>query len=217
ITLTGTLTKMLWSNPHAWIYVDVKAPDGKVASWAFETGGANALYRRGWKKTDLPVGVVVTIDGFRARDGSMTVNATNIKLPDGRPNLSGVWQVRNSAAADLQDHVARLNMPAGRSVVAGGTIPYQPAAAAKKADNFQHRQTADPFAQCFMPGVPRIMYLDHPFQVFQTPQMIAMTFEWSLVHRMIYTDGSAHPDSLEFWMGDSRGRWEGDTLVVDVA
>ena len=89
ITLTGTLTKMLWSNPHAWIYVDVKGADGKVASWAFETGGANALYRRGWKKTDLPAGAMVTIDGYRARDGSMTVNATNIKLPDGRQLFAG--------------------------------------------------------------------------------------------------------------------------------
>ena len=88
-TLTGTLTRMLWSNPHAWIYVDVKGADGKVAGWAFETGGANALYRRGWKKTDLPVGVIVTIDGYRARDGSMTVNATNIKLPDGRQLFAG--------------------------------------------------------------------------------------------------------------------------------
>ena len=89
ITLSGTLMKMLWSNPHAWIYVDVKSADGKVASWAFETGGANALYRRGWKKTDLPVGVVVTIDGYLARDGSRAVNATNIKLPDGRQLFAG--------------------------------------------------------------------------------------------------------------------------------
>ena len=89
ITLTGTLTKMLWSNPHAWVYVDVKSPDGKVVSWSFETGGANALYRRGWKKTDLPVGVLVTIEGFRAKDGSPTVNATNIKLPDGRQLFAG--------------------------------------------------------------------------------------------------------------------------------
>ena len=88
-TLTGTLTRMLWSNPHAWIYVDVKGADGKVASWAFETGGANALYRRGWKKTDLPVGVMVTIDGYLARDGSRAVNATNIKLPDGRQLFAG--------------------------------------------------------------------------------------------------------------------------------
>ena len=89
ITLSGTLTKMLWSNPHAWIYIDVKGADGKVASWSFETGGANALYRRGWKKTDLPVGAMVTIDGYRARDGSLTVNATNIKLPDGRQLFAG--------------------------------------------------------------------------------------------------------------------------------
>ena len=89
ITLTGTLTKMLWSNPHAWVYVDVKGRDGKVVAWAFETGGANALYRRGWKKTDLPVGVSVTIEGFRAKDGSPTVNATNIKLPDGRQLFAG--------------------------------------------------------------------------------------------------------------------------------
>jgi hypothetical protein len=89
VALTGTLTKMLWSNPHAWVYIDVKGADGKVVTWAFETGGANALYRRGWKKPDLPVGVVVTIEGFLAKDGSPTVNATNIKLPDGRQLFAG--------------------------------------------------------------------------------------------------------------------------------
>ena len=89
ITLTGSLTKMLWSNPHAWVYVDVKGSDGKTVAWAFETGGANALYRRGWKKVDLPIGAVVTIEGFMAKDGSPTVNATNIKLPDGRQLFAG--------------------------------------------------------------------------------------------------------------------------------
>ena len=89
ITLTGTITKMLWSNPHAWLYIDVKGPDGKVVNWAFETGQANALYRRGWKKTDLPVGALVTIEGFLAKDGSPTVNATNITLPDGRTLFAG--------------------------------------------------------------------------------------------------------------------------------
>jgi hypothetical protein len=89
ITLTGAISKMLWSNPHAWIYVDVKGTDGKTVNWAFETGGANALYRRGWKKTDLPVGEKVTIEGFLARDGSNQVNATNIKLPDGRQLFAG--------------------------------------------------------------------------------------------------------------------------------
>ena len=89
ITLSGPITKMLWSNPHAWVYVDVKGPDGKVVNWAFETGGANALYRRGWKKEDLPVGEMVTIEGFRARDGSNHVNATNIKLPSDRQLFAG--------------------------------------------------------------------------------------------------------------------------------
>lgn len=139
------------------------------------------------------------------------------RAADGKPNLQGIWQASSTAAADLQDHPARYNMLAGRSVVANGEIPYQPWAAAKKAENFEDRQKADPLGQCYMPGIPRIMYLDFPFQIFQTPQAVAITFEWSLVFRLIYTDGSRHPSDLDSWMGDSRGRWEGDTLVVDVA
>ena len=139
------------------------------------------------------------------------------RTADGKPDLEGIWQASSTAAADLEDHAARFNMLAGRSVVAGFEIPYQPWAAARKAENFQNRQTADPLSKCFLPGVPRIMYLDFPFQIFQTPQAIAIAFEWSLDYRLIYTDGSAHPDEDTFWMGDSRGRWEGDTLVVDVA
>jgi len=139
------------------------------------------------------------------------------RTADGKPNLEGIWQASTTAGADLQDHAARLNMLAGRSVVVGGEIPYQPSAARKKAENFQTRQTADPLSKCFMPGVPRIMALDYPFQIFQTQKTIGMAFEWSLDYRLIYTDGSAHPEDLDFWMGDSRGRWDGDTLVVDVA
>ena len=139
------------------------------------------------------------------------------RTPDGRPNLEGIWQASSSAAADLQDHAARYNMLAGRSVVAGAEIPYQPWAAAKKAENFQNRQKADPLNQCYIPGVPRVMYLDFPFQIFQTPQAVAIAFEWSLDYRLIHTDGSPHPVDLDSWMGDSRGHWEGDTLVVDVS
>ncbi|MGP0076640.1 MAG: hypothetical protein ACLPWF_32390 [Bryobacteraceae bacterium] len=136
----------------------------------------------------------------------------------GKPNLEGIWQASSTAAADLQDHAASYNMLAGRSVIAGGEIPYQPSVAAKKAENFQTRQKADPLSLCYMPGVPRIMYLDFPFQIFQTPQVLAMAFEWSLDYRLIYTDGSPHPEADDtFWMGDSRGHWDGDTLVVDVA
>jgi hypothetical protein len=142
------------------------------------------------------------------------------RTADGKPDFEGIWQASGTAAADLQDHAARLNMPAGRSVVSNlttGVIPYQPRAAAKKAENFQNRQKDDPLGKCYIPGVPRVMYLDFPFQIFQTPQVIAMTFEWSLDYRVIYTNGTPHPPDTDGWMGDSRGKWEGDTLVVDVA
>jgi hypothetical protein len=139
------------------------------------------------------------------------------RTADGKPNLQGIWQASSSAAADLQDHAAELNMPAGRSVVVSGEIPYQPWAAKKKAENFQNRYTADPLSKCYMGGVPRMMYLDFPFQIFQTPHSIGIAFEWSLAYRLIYTNGTPHPQDIDSWMGDSRGRWEGDTLVVDVA
>jgi hypothetical protein len=140
------------------------------------------------------------------------------RTADGKPNLQGIWQVRNRAAYDLQDHAAKDGMPAGKSVVEGGAIPYQPWAEAKKLENSANRKAADPLAKCYMPGVPRIMYMEFPFQIFQTIDHIAMTFEWSQVFRVIYTNGKPplHP-GIESWMGDSRGRWEGDTLVVNVS
>src|SRR5262245_46186203 len=147
-------------------------------------------------------------------------SASGRSLPrtaDGKPNLQGIWQVQNTAAYDLEDHVARDGMPAGRSVVQGGEIPYQAWAAAKKAENFARRKTEDPLAACYLAGVPRIMYLNFPFQLFQTRDHVAMTFEWSQVFRLIYTNGNpALHSGIESWMGDSRGRWEGDTLVVNV-
>jgi hypothetical protein len=89
VTLKGTVTRMLWSNPHGWIYIDVKGPDGKVTNWALETGGVNALYRRGWRKEDLAAGIAVTVEGFLAKDGTPTANATNILLPDGKRLFAG--------------------------------------------------------------------------------------------------------------------------------
>jgi hypothetical protein len=138
------------------------------------------------------------------------------RTSDGKPNFQGVWQVRNTAASGLEDHVARHGMLAGRSVVDGGAIPYRPEAARKRVELAASQASADPLEKCYMPGVPRIMYLDFPFQIFQTPSHIAIAFEWSLVHRVIYTNGATGPDGIDFWMGDSRGRWDGDTLVVDV-
>jgi Family of unknown function (DUF6152) len=89
VKLTGKVTQMKWANPHAWIYIDVVGKDGKVEKWAWETGGANALYRRGWRKDDLVAGTVVVVDGFRARNGSKTANATSITFPDGRRLFAG--------------------------------------------------------------------------------------------------------------------------------
>jgi hypothetical protein len=126
-----------------------------------------------------------------------------------------VWQVRNTAAFGLEDHVARNNMPAGRSVVDGRTIPYLPDAAKQRLTLASNPQN-DPLSKCYMPGVPRIMYMPFPFHIYQTPEHIAITFEWSQVHRTIHTNGVPGPEGIDFWMGDSRGRWEGDTLVVDV-
>lgn len=139
------------------------------------------------------------------------------RAADGKPDLQGIWQANSKAAYDLQYHAARQGMPAGKGVVEGGQIPYQPWASAKKVENFVNRQTADPLGKCYMPGVPRIMYMDFPFQIFQTSQQIAMTFEWSQVYRLIYTDGKPpRHEGVDSWMGDSRGHWEGDTLVVSV-
>jgi hypothetical protein len=87
--IAGKVAEMRWSNPHAWIYLDVTGADGKVERWAFETGGANALFRRGWRKEDLPAGTELVIDGWQARNGSITVNARSITFKVGRRLLAG--------------------------------------------------------------------------------------------------------------------------------
>lgn len=89
VTMKGTITKMEWSNPHAWLYIDVKGPDGKVVNWSVEFGAPNALYRRGWRHTDLPVGVGVTVEGFLAKDGSTKASAADVTLADGKRLFAG--------------------------------------------------------------------------------------------------------------------------------
>src|SRR5262245_18223415 len=89
IKLTGKVTEMLWSNPNAWIHLEVGGKDAKVVNWAFETGGANALYRRGWRRQDLVPGTVLVVDAFQARNGTPTANAVSITFPDGRKLFSG--------------------------------------------------------------------------------------------------------------------------------
>jgi hypothetical protein len=89
LKLTGKVTAMRWSNPHAWIYIDVTGADGKVVNWAFETAAANQLYRRGWRKEDLVFGTMLVVDGFAARTGGPTANASSLLLPDGRRLFAG--------------------------------------------------------------------------------------------------------------------------------
>ena len=84
IQLTGTITKVEWINPHAWIHVDVKKPDGTIENWAIETGTPNTLLRRGLKRADLPVGTAIKVSGYQARDGTAKANGVNVTLPDGR-------------------------------------------------------------------------------------------------------------------------------------
>ena len=109
-----------------------------------------------------------------------TPDTNVLRSADGKPNLNGIWQAVGSANWNLQDHQARtgpvlelgaiLAVPAGLSVVEGNEIPYQPAALAKKQENFRNRRTADPETKCYEPGVPRITYMPYPFQIVQTPE-----------------------------------------------
>lgn len=89
VKVHGTVTKVEFVNPHAWIYVDVKGTDGKVVNWHFELGPPNALFRLGWKKDAVPEGTVVDITGFRAKNGEAVANGRSITLPDGRELFSG--------------------------------------------------------------------------------------------------------------------------------
>jgi hypothetical protein len=89
VKVRGTVARMEWVNPHAWLYVDVKGPDGQVVNWRFELGPPNALFRLGWKKDSVPAGVEVEISGYRAKAGGEVANGRSITLPGGRELFSG--------------------------------------------------------------------------------------------------------------------------------
>jgi len=84
VTLTGAVTKMAWINPHSWIYIDVKKPDGSVENWAVEAGPPGTLVRAGFTKESLAAGTVIKVNGYRAKDGALRANGRDITLPDGR-------------------------------------------------------------------------------------------------------------------------------------
>ena len=162
------------------------------------------------------------------------------RLANGNPDLNGIWQAMNAANYDIEPHIARSAMvlregphgplpdaqvlwlgavgavPGSIGVIeGGGRIPYTAEARALKADNHANWLERDPEIKCYMPGVPRATYLPFPFQIFQNEGSVFIAYEFAGAVRDIYLEdvGPAETDS---WMGQSEGRWEGDTLVVEV-
>ena len=146
------------------------------------------------------------------------------RTTDGHPNLNGIWQAMNEANWDLLPHTANFGRvaalgaedaaPPGIGWVEGGEIPYLPAAAAKKKENYANRLTLDPEIKCYLPGVPRAMYMPYPFQIVQSKDVIMLVFEYAGATRTVNMDKptGAPADS---WMGWSNGHWEAETLVID--
>ena len=157
----------------------------------------------------------------------------------GKPNLNGVWQVLNTANYDLEAHAARPAMalregplgpvpakevlalgavgavPAGLGVVEGGPIPYKPQALQRKLENQKRWLERDPEIRCYLPGIPRATYMPFPFQIFQSEQAVLFVYEYAGATRnILFRDPGPAP--VDSWMGQSVGRWEGDSLVVEV-
>jgi hypothetical protein len=138
------------------------------------------------------------------------------KTSFGHPDIQGIWQVLNTAAWDVQDHGAKLGVPAGRGVVVGNEIPYKPEALAKKKEYEAKRAALDPESKCYLSGVPRITFMPFPFQIVQQADKVNILYEYNHTIREVFMNGNPHPDGhIDWWMGDSRGRWDGNTLVVD--
>ena len=126
---------------------------------------------------------------------------------DGHADLDGIWQAKSTVGDDIEKVIVD---PANHK------IPYLPAAAATAKANAANKAKLDPMGKCYMPGIPRLITMNYPFQIFQTKTTTSCWCpEYSHTNRIIYMDGSAHVDYLPFWLGDSRGKWDGDTLVVD--
>ena len=143
----------------------------------------------------------------------------------GTPDLSGIWQSNNTANWDLEAHVARqgpvfalgaaFSVPPGLGVVENGEIPYLPAALEKRKTNGSNWMKLDPEVKCYMPGIPRATYMPYPFQIVQSNDTILMTYEFASASRVIRMN-SKETSPAPAWMGWSIGRWDGESLVIDV-
>jgi hypothetical protein len=140
--------------------------------------------------------------------------------------MNGIWQTNNTSAHwNLEDHSASATpfwqlgamfaIPAGQSIVEGGTIPYLPAALKKRQENMAGWPKTDPEAKCYMPGIPRAHYMPYPFQIVQGQRDILFVYEYASANRIVHM--SNHTESpVDSWMGWSNGKWDGDTLVIEV-
>lgn len=145
---------------------------------------------------------------------------------NGKPNLNGIWQAMNTANWNLEGHSAEAlddfwqlgaiaAIPAGQSVVVGGTIPYLPEALAQRDENQAGWPASDPEAKCYMPGVPRATYMPYPFQIVQGDGDMLFSYTFANTNRPIFmSDHQIAP--VDSWMGRSNGSWDGDTLVIEV-
>jgi hypothetical protein len=140
---------------------------------------------------------------------------TAARTPDGQPDLQGIWQVRNTASWDIQDHTGGFKIPAGLGVVEGGALPYLPGALEQKKKNYESRLKNDPVERCYIAGFPRTVYLPYPFQILQTRDAVIILSEYVHTWRWIPTVPFPRYEGYESWVGDARGHWEGDTLVVE--
>jgi hypothetical protein len=146
------------------------------------------------------------------------------RTASGQPDLNGFWQALNTAHWDLEPHTAAAGpvlqlgaayaVPPGQGVVVDGPIPYRPDALAKKKQYAANALREDGEVKCYLPGVPRVMYMPYPVQIVQSDSTILMMSEFASAQRTIYVGGKSSPPA-DTWMGWSNGRWESDTLVID--
>ncbi len=161
-----------------------------------------------------------------AAPGSQAAAQSTPERIDGRPNLNGVWQAAGAAHWNLEDHSAErlpqfwqlgalAAIPAGLSVIEGGTIPYLPEALAQRDANRAGWPAEDPEAKCYQPGIPRATYMPYPFRIVQGVGDILFAYEFASANRVVHM-GERVDSPIDSYMGWSNGRWDGDTLVVEV-
>jgi hypothetical protein len=170
-----------------------------------------------------PARTVLVVAGVLALNA--TVCLADVPRLRGKPNLNGIWQAMNTANWNLEAHSAQkipsewelgalFSIPAGKSVVVEGEIPYKPEAL-KARDAFRAGwPKSDPETYCFLPGIPRATYLPYPFQIIQGDRDILMAYSYASANRTIFMKDHQAPP-VDTWMGRSNGRWAGDTLVIE--